>query len=67
MPKYRALVNMSLRRSPDSASSLYEEWHDWQAGEVFEPPPHMNVERALARGIMEVMLEKKEGKGRPDG
>ena len=51
--KYRALVDMSLRKSPDPKAPEYEDWFDWPAGTVFEPPEHMNVERALARGICE--------------
>lgn len=51
--RLRALVDMSLRRSKDTTSPLYEEWIDWKAGDVFEPPPHMNVSRCLERGIVE--------------
>lgn len=52
MAKYRAVVDMSLRKSPDPLSPLYEQWYDWPAGTVFEPPAHMKVELALQRGIM---------------
>lgn len=52
MKKYRALVDMSLRQSPDPQSPLFERWHDWSAGTVFTPPTHMNIKKALERGIM---------------
>ncbi|HLA18301.1 MAG TPA: hypothetical protein VJ253_03180 [Dehalococcoidia bacterium] len=51
--KLKALVDMSLRKSPDSESPQYEQWFDWPVGEIFEAPGHMNVERALQRGICE--------------
>ena len=57
MKKYRALVDMALRCSPDPRSSQYEEWHEWKAGEGFVPPKHMNIKRALERGILEEMTE----------
>ena len=47
--KYRALTDLSLRKRPDPTC---EEWHEWKAGEVFTPPPHMDVKKALARGII---------------
>ena len=55
--RYRALVDMSLRRRPDPKC---EDWHDWEAGEVFVPPEHMRVDLALARGIMEEVIEDGE-------
>lgn len=51
--RYKALVDMSLRQSPDKRSAKYNEWHDWKAGQVFTPPKHLNIKRALERGIME--------------
>lgn len=51
--KLRVLVHMALRQSSDPANPLYEQWHKWQPGEVFEPPAHMDVARSLARGIVE--------------
>lgn len=50
--KLQAVTDMSLRKSPDKNSPLYEEWFNWPAGTVFEPPPHMKVDLALARGIV---------------
>lgn len=50
--RYRAVVDMSLRQSPDPASPLFEQFFDWAAGQEFVPPKHMNVKRALERGIM---------------
>lgn len=53
--KYRVVEGfgpLGLRKSPDKTSPLYEEWFDWPDGQVFTPPPHMNVERALERGII---------------
>lgn len=44
---------LSLRKSPDKNSPLYLEWYSWGDGQVFEPPEHMNVDRALQRGIVE--------------
>ena len=49
---------LSLRKSPDLASPLYEGWHVWQDGEEFTPPLHMRVDKALERGIVE---EVKDG------
>lgn len=51
--KLRAIVDMSLRKSPDPNNPAYEQWHTWKAGTVFEPPAHLNVKRALERGIAE--------------
>ena len=56
--RYKALVDMSLRRAPDPASPLYEKWHDWKKGDVFEPPKHMNIKRAMERGIMEEVKDE---------
>ena len=50
----RALTRLSLRKSPDKDSPLWGEWHEWEEGTVFTPPAHMDVARALARGIAEV-------------
>lgn len=44
--------DIRLRQSPDRSDPKYEEWFVWQAGEVFTPPAHMNVEKALARGVI---------------
>ena len=51
--KYRALTDLSLRQSPDKKSPKFEQWHEWPAGTVFEPPKHMNVSLSLERGIIE--------------
>lgn len=50
--QYRALTNLSLRQSSDPQSPLYEQWHEWPEGSVFTPPKHMNVDKALERGIV---------------
>jgi hypothetical protein len=42
--KLRAIGTVSLRAG--------DEWLRWKDGEVFEPPDHMDVKRALARGIV---------------
>jgi hypothetical protein len=34
-------------------TKLYNEWHIWEKGTVFEPPAHMMVDLALKRGIAE--------------
>jgi len=54
--KYKAVVDISLRRSPDPQSPLYEQWHDWKAGTVFIPPKHMNIGLALEREIVEEVM-----------
>lgn len=59
MKQYKALVDMSLRKSPDPNNPFFEEWHDWKAGNTFTPPAHMDVKRALARGI----IKKVKGDG----
>lgn len=51
--QYRALTKLSLRKSPDKRSKLYEEWHEWKAGTVFEPPAHMRIDKALERRIIQ--------------
>ena len=53
--KYRALTDLSLRQSPDKKSPKFEQWHEWPRGTVFEPPKHMNVVKALERGIIETV------------
>ena len=50
MATYRALLDLALRKSPDPASPLYEEWFTWKAGAVFEAPPHMKADVMLASG-----------------
>ena len=55
--KLRALTDMSLRKSADPKSPAYQEWFDWKAGEVFEAPPNLKVDLALARGIAEVVKD----------
>ena len=57
--KLRALTDLSLRKSPDPASPLYEEWFQWRAGTVFEAPPHLKVDLGLQRGIFEVVEVKR--------
>jgi len=51
----RALTRLSLRKSPDRKSPLWDEWHVWEAETVFDPPAHMMVELAIERGIAEVV------------
>lgn len=48
--QYRALTDLALRARPDETC---EEWLEWKAGEVFTPPPHMKIDLALKRGIVE--------------
>ena len=62
--KYRVVEGygpLGLRKSPDRASPLFEEFFEWQDGEVFEPPAHMKVDLALQRGIIEPIVEGKGG------
>lgn len=63
----RAIVKLSLRKSPDRKSPLWGEWFEWEEGTVFTPPPHMNVARALARGIAEVPKPKAKAKEATNG
>ena len=58
--RYRALRDMSLRQSPDPKSPKHDEWHDWPAGTVFIPPVHMDIKKALARGIVEEVKDDGE-------
>ena len=51
--KYRALTDLSLRQSKNPKEPKYNQWHEWAAGTVFEPPKHMNVSLSLERGIIE--------------
>lgn len=48
--KYRALLDLALRKSPDPADPLYEEWHEWPTGTVFEAPAHLKIELGLEGG-----------------
>ena len=59
-PQYRALTRLSLRQSPDIASPKYEQWHEWAEGEVFTPPAHMRMDRAIERGIVGCLCEPEE-------
>lgn len=58
MAKYRALRDLSLRKSPDPASPLYEDFFEWAKGTVFEAPAHLNIKIATASGKIE---EVKDG------
>ena len=58
MAKLRAKTALGLRKSSDKKQDSYEEWHEWKEGETFTPPAHMDVKRALERGIVE---EVKDG------
>ena len=53
MAKYRALLDLALRKSPDPSSPLYAEWFTWKAGATFEAPPHMKADVMLAAGKIE--------------
>ena len=57
MAKLRAKTALSLRQSGDKRSDAYEQWHEWKAGQTFEPPANMDVKRALERGIVEEVKE----------
>lgn len=52
--KYRAMLNLSLRKSADPDSPLWYEWYEWPTGTVFEAPPNLNIAVALASGKIEV-------------
>jgi hypothetical protein len=58
---------MSLRKSPDPKSPLFGEWFEWEAGTVFNAPPHLNVERAIERGIAEPVKSGDLSDGSPAG
>lgn len=51
--QYRALRDLALRRSPDAVSPHFQEFYEWPAGTVFDPPPHLNIAVALASGKIE--------------
>ena len=60
--KYRVAPGVgpvSLRKSPDPKSPLYEEWFNWQDGAVFTPPPHLKslggvpLGECVERGVLE--------------
>ena len=51
--QYRALRNLALRKSPDPASPLFEEFFEWAVGEVFTAPAHMRADVMLASGKIE--------------
>lgn len=58
--KLRALTDLALRKSADPKDPAYEEWYDWPAGTVFEAPPNLEVDKALERGIAEMVEPKKK-------
>lgn len=49
--KLLALVDMGLRKSPKQGDPLWEEFYEWPAGTEFEPPAHLDIQKALARSI----------------
>ena len=51
----RALTDLSLRKEPRADC---EEWLEGKAGQVFTPPPHFRIDKALERGIVEIVEEK---------
>lgn len=60
--KYRVAPGVgpvSLRKSPDKTSPLYEEWFIWKDGEVFKAPAHLKslggvpLAECVARGVLE--------------
>ena len=51
--KLRALTPLSLWKNPKRPPKGPDDWHEWKKGDVFEPPAHMKVDRALERGIAE--------------
>lgn len=53
MPKYRALYDLALRKSPDPKSPLFDEWYEWKEGEEFDAPKHMKADVMLASGKIE--------------
>jgi hypothetical protein len=66
--KYRILEGygpISLRKSPDPKSELYEEWFDWRDGDVFEPPAHLKsiAGMSLDECVTWGMLEEVKGNG----
>jgi hypothetical protein len=64
MAKYRALTDLSLRQSSDKEDPKYNEWFEWPEGKVFEPPEHMDIKKALKRGIVELVeADKKVTRG----
>ena len=52
--KLRALIDLDLRARPDPHC---EDWLHWSAGDIFEPPPHLRIDKALERGIVEVVTD----------
>ena len=61
--KLKAKVDMSLRKSADPKDPAYAEWHNWRAGDVFEAPSNLDVERTLERGLADVIGGKKDTDG----
>lgn len=51
--RLKALTDLDLRARPDVTC---EDWLHWKKGEVFEPPPHFNVAKALERGIVQEVV-----------
>jgi hypothetical protein len=57
MPKkYRALTDLSLWKTAGKMPDPFDDPKQWwtaKAGEEFTPPGHMNIKKALERGIVE--------------
>ena len=46
MAKYRVMPGVgpvSLRKSLDPKSPLYNEWYEWRDGDIFSPPAHLKT------------------------
>lgn len=59
MVKLRAVGPVSVRDG--------DGWLDWKDGEVFEPPKHMDVKRALERGIVGDLTPSPSPEGSGEG
>ena len=51
--RLKALTDLDLRARPDPEC---EEWRHWKKGQIFEPPSHFRVDKALERGIVEEVV-----------
>ncbi len=53
---YRVLRGLSLRRSLDKRSPLYEEFDRWEVGEVVDEfPDRLNIPETIEAGGIEVI------------
>lgn len=56
-PRYRAVVGVAVRKSPDPDNPAWAEFVEWNAGDTLEnAPAHMDLAGLLAIGAIEEVV-----------